>query len=376
MRCSIEIDAEALRQNYQVFQRLITGAEVVPVVKSNAYGHGLAEIYRALSPLQLPWLAVNYLSEAAQLRHLGYAGRIMVVGPTGPQALLEARELEADIFLTEPHILKAWCELPSDQRPKAHLKIDTGMSRQGFRPDEIDSVFHRLSTCKEGLVGICSHFSNVEDVLEQTYAKQQLDHFMKVYDRSRELGFNLMPHMAASSSALLMQASRMALVRIGISTYGLWPSRTTQLSFLQSYGSMIELKPCMSWRTEVALVKNIRAGQYIGYGCSYKAVRDMVIAVLPVGYYEGYPRLASNRGHVLIQGQRCPIVGRICMNMMMVDISHLQLSEPIFGAPVTLIGRDGQETIEAAHIAEWAETIHYEIVTQLNPAIPRRIKEG
>lgn len=374
MRCTLEIDAGALRQNYRTFQSISSGAEVVPVVKSNAYGHGLAEVFQALAPLQLPWFAVNYLSEARQLRTLGYEGRIMVVGPTSPHALAEAKSLDADIFLTEANILAAWCEKDDLARPRAHLKIDTGMSRQGFRPDEIEPVLAKLQRQQKQLIGLCSHFSNVEDVLEQTYAKQQLDNFMRVYDRSVELGFKLMPHMAASSSALLMQASRMALVRVGISTYGLWPSRTTQLSFLQSHGSMVELKAALSWRTEVAIVKKITAGQYIGYGCTYKAFRDMVIAVLPVGYYEGYPRLASNRGHVLIQGRRCPIVGRICMNMMMVDVSHLTGS--LFGAPVTLIGQDGNEAIEASHIAEWAETIHYEIVTQLNPAIPRVVKES
>jgi alanine racemase len=127
----------------------------------------------------------------------------------------------------------------------------------------------------------------------------------------------------------------------------------------------------LSWKTEVAIVKSVHAGQFIGYGCTYKALRDMTIAVLPVGYYEGYPRLASNRGHVLIRGQRCPIVGRICMNMMMVDISHIPAVTS--GELVTLIGHDGAEHLDAAQIGEWADTIHYEIVTQLNPAIPRRV---
>jgi alanine racemase len=371
VRCWIELNAAALKRNIAVFRKLAGTAIMVPVIKSNAYGHGLKETYDILASTQPEWFGVNYLSEAATLRQLGYKNRILVVGPIHPKACAEAFELDADIFLGEETTLQEWIQTPAAQKPRGHLKIDTGMSRQGFLPDQAPSLITRLLPHKEKLVGICSHFSNVEDVLEQTYANQQMDAFTSVVHQFRAAGFQLLSHIAASSSALIMQASRFDLVRVGISIYGLWPSRATQLSFLQSFGKLVDLEPVLSWKTEVAIVKSVHAGQFIGYGCTYKALRDMTIAVLPVGYYEGYPRLASNRGHVLIHGQRCPIVGRICMNMMMVDISHV--SHVKTGEPVTLIGSDGAEHIEAAHIGEWADTIHYEIVTQLNPAIPRRV---
>lgn len=372
MRCHIEIDAAALRHNFLVFQKLAGNSILVPVVKSNAYGHGLREVYAALSQLQPPWLAVNYLSEAEALRKEKYSGRILVVGPLRSDDLDQAFQLEADIFLVERHLLDAWRKKLPKVRPRAHVKVDTGMSRQGFMPHEMEQILADLKGHEENLVGICSHFANVEDVLEQNYAQEQLDIFLRTVDRFKQAGFQLMAHIAASSSALIMQDSRLAMIRMGISMYGLWPSRTTQLSYLQSFGSMIELKPVLNWITEVAIVKSIEAGQFIGYGCTFKALRQMTIAVLPVGYYEGYPRLASNRGHVLIRGQRCPIVGRICMNMMMVDISHLKKAE--VGDRVTLIGKDAGEHIDAAQIGEWSDTIHYEIVTQLNPAIPRLMR--
>ncbi len=372
MRCWIELDGSALRHNIAVFQKLTAPAQVIPVIKSNAYGHGLSEVYNALRELSPPWLAVNYISEAESLRSFGYEGRIMVVGPLQKNKLGKAKELELDIFLVETGILEDWISTTPTLRPRAHLKIDTGMSRQGFLPEQVENLVERLGPHKEGLVGICSHFANVEDVLEQSYALQQLKRFEEAFHKFESSGFQLIPHIAASSSALLMEASRFALVRIGISAYGLWPSRTTQLSFLQHSGNMIELKPALSWRTEVAIVKSVRAGQFIGYGCSYKALRDMNIAVLPVGYFEGYPRLASNRAYVLMKGQRCPVVGRVCMNMMMIDISHLENIRP--GTHVTLIGADGDERLEASQIAEWSDTIHYEIVTKLNPDIPRVLK--
>ncbi len=374
MRCWIELNAAALKHNVEVFRKLAGTAIMVPVIKSNAYGHGLKESYEILASLQPEWLGVNYLSEAATLRNLGYQNRILVVGPIHPKACREASELKADIFLGEETTLQEWINTPAEQKPRGHLKIDTGMSRQGFLPEQAASLITRLAPHKEKLVGICSHFSNVEDVLEQTYANQQIDAFTSVVHQFRTAGFQLISHIAASSSALIMQSSRFDVIRVGISVYGRWPSRATELSFLQSFGKLVELEPVLSWKTEVAIVKGVHANQFIGYGCTYKALRDMTIAVLPVGYYEGYPRLASNRGHVLIRGQRCPIVGRICMNMMMVDISHI--SNVQTGEPVTLIGADGSEHIDAAQIGEWADTIHYEIVTQLNPAIPRRVSSS
>lgn len=367
MRCSIQLDGEALRHNYLTFKNLSAPSVAIPIVKSNAYGHGLEQVYDALKPLSPPWFGVNYLTEAEQLRSFGYQGRILVVGPLSATQVERAGELDLDIFLVEPLMLEAW--FTAKRRARAHLKIDTGMSRQGFLPEQISVLIPRFQNVKSDLVGLCSHFSNVEDVLAQSYALQQLKTFDGVAVQMKEAGFDLMHHMAASSSTLIMPNSRFALTRIGISLYGLWPSRTNQLSFLQSQSERIELKPVMQWMTEIAIVKKVNAGQYVGYGCTYKALRDMRIAVLPVGYYEGYPRLASNRGHVLIHGEQCPIVGRVCMNMMMVDTTHLK--DVTVGTPVTLIGKDGNETVEASMIGDWAETIHYEIVTQLNPAVPK-----
>ncbi|MES2746449.1 MAG: alanine racemase, partial [Bdellovibrionota bacterium] len=365
------LSGDAIRSNYQTFKALVAPSIAIPIIKSNAYGHGLKEVLAALKSDHPPWLGVNYLSEAEDLRAEHYKGRILVVGPLSSPQVKRAGELDLDIFLVEPEMLETW--FAEKKRPKAHLKIDTGMSRQGFLPEEIADLIPRLKTVQENLVGVCSHFSNVEDVLSQSYALQQLATFERVTAQLKSEGFlNLMEHISASSSALIMPKARFALSRIGISLYGLWPSRTNQLSFMQSQSEKIELKPVMQWMTEVAITKKVNAGQFIGYGCTYKALRDMRIAVLPVGYYEGYPRLASNRGHVLIHGEQCPIVGRICMNMMMVDTTHLK--EVKVGTPVTLIGSDGNETIEASTIGDWAETIHYEIVTQLNPAIPKVLR--
>jgi alanine racemase len=184
-------------------------------------------------------------------------------------------------------------------------------------------------------------------------------------------GMKVIRHAASSASSLLMKSSHFELVRLGISLYGVWPSQLTKVSYLQLNAKVAALKPVLSWKTEITTLKKVHAGQYIGYGCTFRANREMDIAVLPVGYNEGYPRLAGEgSAYVLIRGERCPIVGRICMNMMMVDVTHTSANLKL-GDEVVLIGRCAEETISASDLGNWSKTIHYEIFTKLHPDIPR-----
>lgn len=373
MRNIIEISKKALQSNFASFRAHAKESLVAPILKSNAYGHGLKEVYSILKDQNPKIIGLNYLFEGEQLRELGYRGRIFLVGPIHPDDLPKAQSLEIEVTVGDLEILSAWSKLV--HRPKAHIKIDTGMSRQGFLPIHVDAVLTRLSPLQSDLLGVFSHFSNVEDVTEQAYAQKQLKIFKNVCEKFQNRGFRLEQHMASSASILIMKESLFNISRLGISLFGLWPSQATRLSFKQIEGDLMDLSPVLSWRTEVASIKEVKAGFFIGYGCTYKALKDMVIAVVPVGYYEGYPRLASNHqeAHVLLKGQRCPVVGRICMNMMMVDISHI--SNVKAGDRITLLGQDQDEHIHAAQLASWAETIHYELLTRLNPDIPRVIVE-
>ena len=168
------------------------------------------------------------------------------------------------------------------------------------------------------------------------------------------------------------------MVRLGVSQYGLWSSKETLLSFMMQHRGEVDvdLEPVLTWKSRISQVKDVPGNAYIGYGCTYRTVHDTLVAVLPVGYAEGYPRAAGEQNsYVLISGGRCPVLGRICMNMMMVDVSHLPVP-PKPGDTATLIGRDGEEVLDAMTLAGWAGTIHYELVTCLNPAIPRRVLDG
>lgn len=365
----IELKADSLKHNIRAFAALVDKEKLAFVLKSNAYGHGIKEIYEALMSENPAWLAVNYVEEGTTLRSLGFKGRLLVVGPFVPSELSTAAANKLEMLVGHPEGISAW--LSSTTKPDLHIEFDTGMGRQGFNPTEADNIATCLAGDKQLIRGVCMHFANVEDVTEFEYANLQLQRFDVALKAFTSRGFNVIAHAASSAAALILEGSRFDLMRVGISTYGFWPSQATKISYKQLHGTVLDLKPVLSWKTKITSTSDVAAGQYIGYGCTYKARRPMRIAVLPVGYYEGYPRIASgSEAYVLIHGERCPIVGRICMNMMMVDISDIKDKANVEDT-ATMIGGDGQEYIAAADVAGWAKTIHYELVTRLHPAIKR-----
>ena len=367
----LEISRSAVCQNYRTFKDMLAPLPVMPIVKSNAYGHGLEQVVACLKDEGLDWFGVNYISEARLLREQGFVGDILVVGPYFKDELLDAWTHKATLFLSHFEALESW--IASEWKPKIHIKIDSGMSRQGFLLKELPELIQKVKPFENLVEGIATHFSNVEDVLDHAYADQQMLEFEQAQNMFEKAGFKkLLAHAASSASTLILQPSRYDLCRVGISLYGFWPSPTTKVSYHQIHSKVVGLRPALSWRTRIAQVKDVAAHRYVGYGLTFKALKDMKLAVIPVGYYEGYPRIAgSAHSYVLVDGQRCPIVGRICMNMMMIDVTHIH--GPYVGQLVTLVGKDGHEEITASDIATWSETIHYEFVSRIHPAIPRKI---
>jgi alanine racemase len=370
MHCWIELSAKNLHHNLKFLRERAHPATVIPIIKANGYGHGLKEMYEMLSSCNPDIVGVNYLSEGETLRHHGFNGRIICVGPSFGDEIALAWSHRIEITIGSRPLLERW--LSSPNKPDIHVKFDTGMSRQGFLPEEAWQLAPLLKESIAHIKGLSSHFANVEDVLEQEYAMRQLHLFKGILETFQSHSLRIPAHIASSASGLIFRESEFDYVRAGISLYGLWPSKATRLSYSKIYQHPAELLPVLSWYTKVASTKLVPKDQSIGYGCTYKAMKDMTIAVLPVGYYEGYPRLAGGHGgYVLLQGSRCPIVGRICMNMMMIDISHLSYVAP--EEKVTLIGKDKNEEIDAETFASWASTIHYEALSRLNPFIERRI---
>ena len=222
------------------------------------------------------------------------------------------------------------------------------------------------------LVGVSTHFANIQDTLNHDYAQAQLDRFGDVLNILDRLDIKAdFIHAAATAAGILFSKTHFNLVRAGIGIYGLWPSRETYLSTLLGHRPVPDLRSVLTWKTRIVQIKNLPEGSYIGYGCTYRATRPIRVAVLPVGYAEGYDRKLGNAAYVLIRGKRAPVIGRVCMNLTMVDISdipHAGLEEE-----VVLLGQDGEERVSVETMAEWAGTINYEIVTRISPLFPRRV---
>jgi len=378
----IEIDSNALKFNIKNFRKIIKkNTQFYAVVKSNAYGHGIKEIVKIIDN-DVDGFAINHISEINEIYELTNKP-ILVMGGFDVSDLktLLDKDLKR-IFLVVSN--KEHLKMIKSILPEIYffLKVDTGMSRLGFRPDSkhfIQLLTNSLLKEKNfHLLGLMTHFANVEDVTEQSYAYEQL----RLFELAKNILYQYLPekknqfifHTAASAPTMLIPESHQNLVRIGISLYGLWPSLPTKLSSYNLYGNHFQLKPVLSWKTKIVHINDVPANTKVGYGCSYQTSTKTKIAVLPVGYNEGYDRSLSNRSYVIVKGKRAMLIGRVCMNMIMVDVSHI--SDVKVGDEVILIGKSNftKEEVSADDLAEIAHTINYEIVTRIHPNIPRIIK--
>jgi len=369
----VEIDAEAIQNNVRKFRRRLgTGVRLGAVVKSNAYGHGMLEVAALAREAGADWLCVNALDEAVLLRGAGHRCEILVMGPIALDELGAVVEHRLRPVVTNLETLARLERLArADDPVRVHLKIETGTHRQGIAESDVPAFAERIrSSPRLSLEGIGTHFANIEDSTDHGYAERQIAAFERIHAKLRAAGFEApLRHAACSAAALLFTRTHLDLARIGISLYGLWPSKETYVSCLERGKPTLDLRPALTWKTRVAQVKTVEEGGYIGYGCTYRVTRPSRIAVLPLGYHEGYDRGLSNVGHVLVRGRRAPLRGRVCMNMCMVDVTDV----PGVGLEdeVVLLGRQGDERITAEQIAGWCSTISYEVVARIHPALRR-----
>lgn len=366
----IEISKTALLNNYDYFEQLLGPERFAPVLKSNAYGHGFEEVFDIIKCRGPKTLCVNYISEGVKLRSLGFEGRVLVVGPALNEHLEAAYTHRLELVIGNKEILDLWIQ--RSEKSHIHIKFDTGMSRQGFNPESADSLAKTLDSFKSLVAGVCSHFANVEDVTNHSYAEFQLRQFAIAKKAFQNRDFKAIYHIASSASALLLEHCRFDLCRIGISLYGQWPSQLTKLSYQSLNASIPKLAPILTWKAAITTIRQVKSGSYIGYGCTFKTYHDIKLAVIAAGYYEGYPRLAAkDNSYVIIKGHRCPILGRICMNMLMVDVSEVKKLQ--VGEYATLLGSDGSEAIQADDLAQWSETINYELLARIHERVPRTV---
>jgi len=363
----IEISRSAARRNYQTFRKLLEpNTRLFAVVKSNAYGHGLLLFSKLVDQLGVDGFCVDALIEGLKLRHEGIKKPILVLGPTLPQLLRDAAEGNITVSISNFESLKAFLALKNP--PQFHIKVDTGMHRQGFYPEDIPKVTKTLRTSRiqhpSSFTGVYTHFASAKDINYPTYTEQQFAEFQKVIALLERAGFkNLMRHAAATGGTLVNKKYHLDAVRIGIGLYGLPPSRELAVQLTNAH-----LTPVMAWKTLVSEVKTIKAGEYIGYDLTERMPRAGKIAVLPVGYWHGYPRALSGVGQVLIQGKRAKVLGRVSMDLLVVDATGIAVKG---GDHAVLIGKDHGEEMRATEVAERHAASHYELVTRLNPLIHR-----
>lgn len=359
------IDREALRWNFrQIRAKVGSRIKIVSMVKANGYGHGAALVAATLAEEGSDAFGVATLEEALELRRAGIRCPIIVLAGTYTEELDQYIEKNLIPVVHDLALLKRMEATLRDLGTTlpVHLKIDTGMGRIGLLATEIDAWVADVKRLKALKVeGVFSHFSHAESV-EGDYTKNQLRLFQRTINRLRSEG--VVPplvHLANSAATISLPLAYFNMVRPGLMLYGLYPS--------SAMTRQITLRPVLSWETRILQLKKLPPGASISYGQTFITRRHSLIATLPVGYADGYPRLLSNRGEVLVRGQRAAIVGRVCMDLTMIDVTDIGgIDEEDV---VVLLGRQGESEISADELAARSNTISYEILTSIGARVPR-----
>lgn len=364
----VRIDLDAIRENIETVRRK-TGTAVMAVVKADAYGHGAVPVAQHLRDI-CSFFGVSSAAEALELRQAGLDNPILILGHTPVDAfpLVVAQEIRPAIFRWEDALALSEEAQRQGKTAKFHFAVDTGMSRIGFQAEEAAA---ELCCRIAGLPGLCpeglfSHFATA-DCADLSKSREQARKFDWFCDLLKQRGLEIPIRHLNNSAGLMNFTDQYDMVRCGIVTYGLYPSPEVD-------PKLLPLKPALSWHSHVSHVKTLPAGREVSYGGLYVTREDTRVATIPVGYADGYWRSLSGRFYVLIHGRRAPILGRVCMDQMMVDVTHIPQIQP--GDPVTLVGHDGDEVITVEQIAGEAGSFNYEFICGISRRVPRVYQQG
>ena len=369
----IEVDLDAVIQNVMSMKGNISKeSKIIAVIKTDGYGHGSIAVAKALDALDCIYgYAVATEEEATQLLDAGVHKPVMILGYTFPYAYEEmaARGIETAVFRED--MLKEMGEaaLRVGKNMRVHIKVDTGMGRIGITPDEAGLRFVEQVAQTPGLTiaGIFTHFARADEA-DKSSAYEQYESFLHFTEQVEQKGITgFIRHCANSAAILEMPDTCLDAVRAGILLYGLRPSAEMNMDILS-------LKPALSFYSSIIYIKEMPEGCPISYGGTFVTPGPMRVATIPIGYGDGYPRSLSGKGYVLIHGKKAPILGRICMDLMMVDVTMIEEAVP--GSLVTLIGRDGEQVISADELGELSGRFNYELICDLGKRIPRLYTGG
>jgi len=380
----IEIEAAALRANLR-FIRSQIGEHAVfcSVVKGNAYGHGIHRFVPLAESLGVRCFATANASEAIRVIEASShpETRVMVMGHVDDTALEWAISEGVSFWVFDRGRLeRASAVAEKVGRPaRIHLELETGLHRTGLEETDLEPVAELIRGAGDRVVveGVCTHFAGAESVANYLRIQRQRERFDILCDRLRALRVPLgLRHTACSAAALTLPDTVMDLVRVGIAQYGFWPSAETRMHY-QTRTSRLghsPLRRLLTWKSWIMSIKEVPAGEFVGYGNSYLTERKARIAVVPVGYADGYSRSLSNLGHVLVRGRRVPVVGTVSMNALMVEVTRLPSVAP--GDEVVLVGRQGRRSISVASFSEMTRTVDYETLVRLPAHVPREVVGG
>lgn len=368
-RVVVKVDLGAIAENLSAMHRnTAPGTKMAAVIKTNGYGHGAVEIARKLEPLDYLWgYCTATFGEAMELREAGIRKPVLILGYTFPDCYEKEAELGIRPAVFREDQLE---ELGEAGRKtgipvKIHIAVDTGMSRIGITPDEKGLAFVKKALDTDGVEveGMFTHFAKA-DMTDEAPTKKQAELFKNFTDAvEKKLGYRIpIRHCDNSAGLIRFPENDMDMVRAGITIYGLWPSDEVPQN-------IVPLRPALSMYSHVVFVKTLPKGRAVSYGGTFVAPKDMQVATIPVGYGDGYPRSLSNKGYVLIRGKRAPILGRVCMDQMMVDVSDIPGAAE--GDLVTLVGTDGEETITCEMIGDLSGRFNYEFVCDISRRVPR-----
>lgn len=368
-----EIDLDHVAHNIREFRRITPPhTQLMAIVKADGYGHGAVEVAKAALEAGASRLAIAFLEEGIVLRRKGLSAPILILGVSAPGT--EQAALEHDLT-------PAICSIDSAQRfsqaaaalgktVRFHLKLDTGMGRIGLRPDQLQDFLEALPRLPNlEMEGVFSHFSKADEK-EKTYTRMQLGRYQECLKMIESAGFHpSLRHLANSAGTMETSEAHFDLARIGISLYGFYPSDEVEKT-------TVALRPVMRWKTRIAHLKTLPVGERVSYGGMFTTRRPTMVATLPLGYADGFRRrLWTKNWHVLVRGQRAPILGKICMDMFMIDVTDIAGAG--IGDEVVLIGSQGENTISADDMAHALETINYEITCLVGKRVPRiYVKQG
>jgi len=375
----IELNQEAYQSNLSFLKKML-GKNVIfsSVVKGNAYGHGIKEFVTMAHQSGVNHFSVFDVEEAKIVfETLGNKVTIMIMGFVADDDLPWVIENGIQFFVFERYRLASATKTAKKLKLKAkiHIEIETGMNRTGFSKKELSRLAKYLIKEAKYLdfVGICTHYAGAESISNYYRVENQIKLFKEAVAVFKENGIEpKIKHTACSAASMMFPETQMDLVRIGILQYGLWPSPEVLVTYLNSNKKKIDpLQRVISWKSEIMNVKRVKSGEFIGYGTSYMAKHNMKIATIPIGYSHGYSRSLSNQGRVLVNGQRCGIIGTINMNMLSIDVSEVEHIKK--GDAVVVIGNQGNLAITVSSFGELNNLLNYEFLSRISKSIPRKI---